>query len=553
MFLNTLLSIEPIVIWTFVAILASCIIISFFLGSFLKKYWLSTKEKTLIKKIHKHKHNILHLSENLLNEAKKNIELEKNKLKQNIDQFAEQQQQMEKTIQHQNRELKQQINIQKHEARLEYNERKEELLGLEKIIKAFELNVESREAKVEKSLLATEQSKKDWNDKVFKLANLTPQEAKQKVFEQVEQDFMEDLNKLTKNKRIALKLKLKDVAVELITLAVNKYAASVINEVTTSIVKLPDDEIKGKIIGKEGRNIKCFELITGTNLMIDEAAKQVKISSFNSLRRAIAVKTLEALIQDGRIQPVKIEECWNKVNAEVEEMILETGKQTVEELQLFNLHEDLIKHIGQLKYRTSYGQNVLNHSIEVANVAGSMAAELSLDRLLATRCGLLHDIGKAVTDLQNPGSHVESGVFLAKKYAESEIVINAIEAHHGDVEPTSPYAILVMAADTISAARAGARKDSVENFIKRMVKIEAICNSIDGVKNSYSLQAGREIMIMIDPDKISEYQMHNVLKEVKNRILSDHEINIPGNVNIAVIRNMKIEGALRDNNHDQVE
>jgi ribonuclease Y len=322
-------------------------------------------------------------------------------------------------------------------------------------------------------------------------------------------------------------------AKEYVVSAIQRCAADHVSEATISVVQLPSDEMKGRIIGREGRNIRTIETLTGVDLIIDDTPEAITVSCFDQVRREIARIALEKLIQDGRIHPTRIEEMVDKARREVELKIKQEGERAVLETNVHGLNHELVKLLGRLRFRTSYRQNVLNHSIEVAHLAGMMASELGVDANLARRAGLLHDIGKALS-YEIEGSHVQIGVDVCKKYKESPDVIHAIEAHHGDVETRTVVAALVQAADAISAARPGARSENYENYIKRLQKLEEICTSYDGVEKSFAIQAGREVRIMIQPEKINDEQMVLVAREIAKRI--EDEMNYPGQIKVNLIR-----------------
>ena len=370
-----------------------------------------------------------------------------------------------------------------------------------------------------------------------RISGLSKDEAKQILLSEMDKKLTAEKAQLVRERESEFKEESEKKARELIGYAIQKCAADHTSETTVSIVALPNDEMKGRIIGREGRNIKALETLTGIDLIIDDTPEAVVISGFDPLRREVAKIALEKLIEDGRIHPAKIEEMVEKAKEEVSESIKEAGERAIMETGDIGLHPDIIKLLGKLKYRTSYGQNVLNHSIEVSNLARIMAEELGLDPKLARRAGLLHDIGKAL-DHDMEGTHVEIGVEVLKKYKENPNVINAVEAHHGDVEPQTIEAVLVQAADAISASRPGARRETLETYIKRLEELEKIADSFEGVEKSFAIQAGREIRIIVKPDKISDDKMTLLAKDVAKSV--EDEMEYPGQIKINLIRETRV-------------
>ena len=389
--------------------------------------------------------------------------------------------------------------------------------------------VEQREARAEE--LVQEQEKE-----LERISGLTADTAKEMILQRVEEEARHDAAILLRDIEQKTKEEADRKARNIVTLAIQRCAADHVAEATVSVVPLPNDEMKGRIIGREGRNIRALETATGVDLIIDDTPEAVILSAFDPVRREIARIALEKLIMDGRIHPARIEEMVEKAKKEVSNQIREAGEAAVLEVGVHGLHHELIRYLGRMKYRTSYGQNVLNHSIEVAHLAGIMAAEVGANVALATRAGLLHDIGKSI-DHEVEGSHVEIGADLAKKYRENNQVIHCIMAHHNDVEPQTLEAVLVQAADAISAARPGARRETLETYIKRLEKLEEIANSFDGVDNSYAIQAGREVRIIVKPDKVSDADTVLLAKDIAKRI--ENEMEYPGQIKVNVIRETK--------------
>lgn len=366
-----------------------------------------------------------------------------------------------------------------------------------------------------------------------RISGLTSEEAKEYLLKTIENEVKHESAMLIKEIETKAKQEADKKARDIITNAIQKCAADHVADTTVSVVPLPNDEMKGRIIGREGRNIRTLETLTGIDLIIDDTPEAVILSGFDPIRREVARIALEKLIVDGRIHPARIEEMVEKAKKEVETLIREEGEAATFETNVHGLHPELIRLLGKLRFRTSYGQNVLKHSIEVANLSGLIAAELGVDVRLAKRAGLLHDIGKAV-DHEMEGSHISIGVDLCRKYRESNIVLNAIEAHHGDVEPESIIAVIVQAADTISAARPGARRETLETYIKRLQKLEEIADSFKGVEKSFAIQAGRELRIMVIPEETDDAQMVLLSREVAKKI--ENELEYPGQIKVHLIR-----------------
>ena len=400
-----------------------------------------------------------------------------------------------------------------------------------------EQNLQKKNNEVESKKSEIEEIINKQKEELQRISRLSVEEAKQYLLSEVEKSIVTEKAELIRSLDEEAKEKAQKNAKEIIGYAIQKCAADHTSETTVSIVSLPSDDMKGRIIGREGRNIKTLETLTGIDLIIDDTPEAVVISGFDPLRREVAKIALEKLIDDGRIHPAKIEEMVEKAKEEVSAIIKEEGERAVMETGVIGLHPDLIKLIGKLKYRTSYGQNVLNHSIEVSNLARIMADELGLDTKVARRAGLLHDIGKAL-DHDMEGTHVEIGVEILKKYKESPIVINAVEAHHEDVEPQSIEAVLIQAADAISASRPGARRETLENYIKRLQNLEGIADSFDGVEKSFAIQAGREIRVLVKPEKISDDQMVVLSRDIAKKI--EDEMEYPGQIKVNVIRESRV-------------
>lgn len=472
-------------------------------------------------------------SDNIIEKAKKEAE----KLKRDtILEIKEEQYKLKQDVDKEVKEKK--LEVKDLEDRLQQREnsidRRDQILqDRENLLSEKENNLVQRQKDIQALEEKTDEVLKEQLEKLEKISGFSKEEAKKMVMKHVEESMTKEIAAYIKDKEAEAKLDVDKKAKNLLTLAMQKYASDVTNEATISVINLPNDDMKGRIIGREGRNIRTIEAVTGVDLIIDDTPEAIVLSSFDPLRREIARQTIEALIKDGRIHPSRIEELYDKTCKELNVKIREYGEEAMFELGITKMDPELVTILGKLNFRTSYGQNALKHSKEVAHLAGIMAAELGENVALAKRAGLLHDIGKAI-DFEVEGSHVEIGANIAKKYGEDSVVLNAIESHHGDKKPNCVISVLVAIADSLSAARPGARNDSLENYVKRLEQLESIATDFDGVDKAYAMQAGRELRVIVKPDKIDDIGSYKTARDIKTRI--EKEMQYPGTVKVTVIR-----------------
>ncbi len=401
-----------------------------------------------------------------------------------------------------------------------------------------EKNLIEKQAEIQKEQVKVEEIKQEQLEALSKISGLSKDKAKEQIMKHVEEDMNKEIAVYIKDREDTAKLDADKIVKDILVESMQRYAADVSNEQTVTVVTLPNDEMKGRIIGREGRNIRTIEAITGVDLIIDDTPEAVVLSSFDPLRREIARVTLETLIKDGRIHPTRVEELYDKVCKDINSQINEHGQNALFELGITKMDPFLINLIGKLHFRSSYGQNALRHSIEVAQLAGLIAAEIGENVALAKRAGILHDIGKSI-DHEIEGSHIDIGIDMAKKYGEHEVVVNSIASHHGDEKATSVISALVAIADALSASRPGARNDSLENYLKRLEQLEDIANKIDGVEKTFAVQAGRELRVMVKPEKVDDVTAHKIARDIKLKI--EETMQYPGTIKVTVIRETRVQ------------
>ena len=465
-------------------------------------------------------------AERVIGEAQKNAESRKRELLL----------QAKEEITNAKLDLEKDVRERKSEIARERNRLEQKEESLNRKIEAMEQKESALESRVSDVMALEEKAKELERQKVIeleKVSGLSVSDARNLVLDAAQREYSHDMAVMLKQMEEQAKADADKKSREIVVNAIQRYASDYVSEVTVSVVSLPNDEMKGRIIGREGRNIRAIETSTGVDIIIDDTPEAVILSSFDPIRREIARLTIERLILDGRIHPARIEEMSHKARKEVNQTIKQEGERAAFDTGIVGLNPEIIKYLGRLRYRTSYGQNVLQHSIEVAWLASMMAAELGLDEMLARRAGLLHDIGKAA-DFELEGSHIELGADIARRYKENDTVVNAIMSHHGDVEPTTEIAVLVAAADAISAARPGARRENMETYVKRIQKLEEIATSFDGVEKAFAIQAGREVRVIVSPDKVSDDDMILRARDICKRI--EEELDYPGQIKVNIIR-----------------
>ena len=483
------------------------------------------------------KNNAKDKAKNLIEEAQKESERIKKDL---IFEAREESNKLKETLEKEIKEKKDEVKEMENRLVLReqnMDKRDETFQKREQLLDEREDKLNEKLNKIQDDKEEIEKIKQEQIDMLSKISGLNKEKAKELVMKKVEEEMSTEITSYIKEQEEEAKLVVDKKAKELLVSSMQKYSQDMANEHTVSTIELPNNEMKGRIIGREGRNIRTIESITGVDLIIDDTPEVIVISSFDPLRREIAKITIETLIKDGRIHPTRIEEIYDKTVKEMKQKIIEYGNDALFKLGITRVPTELIEIIGKLHFRTSYGQNALQHSMEVASLAGVMAAELGENVSLAKRAGLLHDIGKAI-DHEIEGSHVDIGVELAKKYKENDVVVNAIASHHGDTESTSVISTLVQIADALSASRPGARNDSLENYIKRLEQLENMTLDIKGIEKSYALQAGRELRILVKPEEVDDLTSHKIAREIKEKI--EKEMQYPGTIKVTVIRETRV-------------
>ena len=475
--------------------------------------------------------------QSLLDNAKK----EADKLKRDsILEAKEENHRLKVELDKETKEKKQEIKDSEERllAREESMDRRDQTLqNREQMLEDKENKLILKQKEIQEKQMELEETKEQQIKLLEKIAGYSKKQARELIMKKVEDMMNLEITSYIKDREAEAKLQADKSSKELLVSTMQRYAADIAGEQTVTVVNLPNDEMKGRIIGREGRNIRTLESVTGVDLIIDDTPEALVLSSFDPYRREIARITLETLIKDGRIHPSRIEEVYDKTVKEMQAKLIEIGNNALFELGITKMEPELVETIGKLQFRTSYGQNALNHSLEVANLAGLLAGELNENITLAKRAGLLHDIGKAI-DHEVEGSHIELGANLARKYGENEVIINAIESHHGDVEPTNVISTLVAIADSVSASRPGARNDSLENYIKRLTELEEIGNDTEGVEKTYAVQAGRELRVIVKPEEIDDLESHKVARDIKNKI--EESLQYPGTIKVVVIRETRV-------------
>lgn len=483
------------------------------------------------------KNNAKDKAKNLIEEAQKESERIKKDL---IFEAREESNKLKETLEKEIKEKKDEVKEMENRLVLReqnMDKRDETFQKREQLLDEREDKLNEKLNKIQDDKEEIEKIKQEQIDMLSKISGLNKEKAKELVMKKVEEEMSTEITSYIKEQEEEAKLVVDKKAKELLVSSMQKYSQDMANEHTVSTIELPNNEMKGRIIGREGRNIRTIESITGVDLIIDDTPEVIVISSFDPLRREIAKITIETLIKDGRIHPTRIEEIYDKTVKEMKQKIIEYGNDALFKLGITRVPTELIEIIGKLHFRTSYGQNALQHSMEVASLTGVMAAELGENVSLAKRAGLLHDIGKAI-DHEIEGSHVDIGVEIAKKYKENDVVVNAIASHHGDTESTSVISTLVQIADALSASRPGARNDSLENYIKRLEQLENMTLDIKGIEKSYALQAGRELRILVKPEEVDDLTSHKIAREIKEKI--EKEMQYPGTIKVTVIRETRV-------------